>query len=455
MKIVLINPKPKIWIKSFTLPLGLAYVAAYAMEKGFKDIQVVDLNLHSEATLPLAQVYGITATTPLINAAYALAKKIKTPENFVVLGGPHATCLPEEALLKEGVDFVIRGEGEITFYQLLEAIKAKSDFSQIQGLSFKKDGRIIHNPERDFIKNIDTLPFPARQLFGDLRAYSHPQPLLGWRKPVVNMLTSRGCPYNCYFCYKGTFGRAWRGRSAQSVVEEWEMLVKDYKVKELAIQDDMFNLDLDRAKQIMTLVIEKKLQIPFTFPNGIRADFIDEELVGLMKSAGLYRTALGVESGVQEVLDDIGKNENLSEIEAGLTLLKKYGIQTILFFVMGNPKDTETTMQKTIEYSIKLDPYFSQYASSTPFPGTRLYDMVKASGTLRVKDWDEFSQFDQKGYFDYPHLKGSTIVKYVKKAYRKFYFRPRFIFKMLTLPDFYMKLPAFIEGLWHFGFKGK
>lgn len=455
MKIVLINPKPKIWIESKTIPLGLAYIASYLINKGYKNMEVIDQNIYPDKPIPKADVYGITSTTPLIEAAYVLAAKLKKSGAYIVLGGSHPTCLPDEALNKKGVDFVVRGEGEITFYELIKAITEKRPFEDIKGLSYKKNGEIVHNEMRPYIKDLDELPFPAYELFGDLHKYSHPQPLLGWRKPVVNIITSRGCPFGCYFCYKGTFGRVWRSRSPINIVEEWEYLIKVLHVKEIAIQDDLFNMDIQRAKKIMQIIIEKGLKIPFTFPNGIRADLLDEELVKLMREAGLYRTGIGIESGVQEVLDDIGKNEKLEKIEIGIRLLKKYHIQTVAFFVMGNPKDTEKTMEQTIKFAKRLNPTFAQFTMATPLPGTRLYEIATKSGNFRIKKWDEYSQFDQKGYFDYEHLDGKTISNYVKKAYREFYLNPKFLIKMLTLKEFYINMPGFIKGLTHFLFKGK
>lgn len=454
MKVILINPKPKIWIKSATIPIGIAYIAGFIKSRGY-DVSVVDLNLNPDAELPEADVYGITATTPLIYSAFELAERLKKQGAYIVLGGPHPTCLPDESLSQSCIDYVVRGEGEYTFYELLEAIKNKSSLEGIKGLSYKENNKICHNPPREFIKNLDELPFPAFELFGDLKKYSHPQPLIGWRKPVVNIMTSRGCPFNCHFCYKGTFGTKWRARSPENVVAELEMLINKFKVKEIGIQDDCFNLDINRAINIGKLIIKKKLNIPLTFPNGLRADYINEEFVEIFKEAGMYRTAIGVESGDQAVLDDLGKNEKLEDIENAVRILKKHKIQIITFFVMGNPKDTLESLDKSIEFAKKLAPEFSQFSMATPFPGTRLYETVKSYNTFRILNWNDYSQFDQKGYFDYPELKGAVIASYVKKAYRSFYFRPVQLFRLMSLKDFYMTIPNKLSAMIHFGFKGR
>ncbi|OHD65934.1 MAG: hypothetical protein A2096_16750, partial [Spirochaetes bacterium GWF1_41_5] len=385
----------------------------------------------------------------------SLARELKTRGGIIVLGGPHPTCLPDECLGEPAVDYVVRGEGEISFLELCEAIRTHQPVDAIAGISFRRRDGIIHNPDRPFINNLDELPFPALDLFGDLGRYSHPQPLIGWRKPAVNIITSRGCPYACHFCYKGTFGISWRPRSPENVLAEWEQLVHKFGVRELSIQDDCFNMNTKRALAIGRMIRERGLALPWTFPNGIRADLVTDELVSVLKDAGMYRTAIGVESGNQNVLDDLGKKEKLEDIDTAFRILKKYRIQTIAFFVMGNPADTPQTLQESIDYAKKINPTFAQFSMATPFPGTRLYETVKSLGTLRIKGWDDYSQFDQKGYFDYPHLSGETIRSYVKKAYRQFYLSPVVLLRFFLLKDFYIKIPSYIAGLIHFLFKGK
>jgi radical SAM superfamily enzyme YgiQ (UPF0313 family) len=455
MKIVLINPKPKIWIKSMTIPLGIAYIAA-VLEKNGYEVKVVDLNINQKQEIPNADVYGITATTPLINEAFKLARDIKKNSNFVILGGPHSTCLPEESLNEESIDFVIRGEGEYSMLQLVNVLNSGGkEYSSIKGLSFKEKGKLIHNDDNEYIQNLDTLPFPAYHLFGDISRYSHPQPLIGWRKPVVNIITSRGCPFDCSFCYKGTFGSKWRARSPENIANEWEYLIKEFRVKEIAIQDDCFNVDIDRCIKLADIIIKKNLKLPWSLPNGIRADLVTEQLVEKLKESGLYRVAIGIESGNQAVLDDVGKKLQLSDVEKAMRIFKKFKIQTIGFFVMGNFLDTEATLQETICFAKKIRPTFAQFSMATPFPGTRLYEKIKNLNSFRIRNWEDYSQFEQLGYFDYPQITGAIIAHYVKKAYKEFYFRLGFFWSILKIKDFYFKIPSYIAGFIHFIVKGK
>ncbi|PIU43612.1 MAG: hypothetical protein COS97_00080 [Candidatus Nealsonbacteria bacterium CG07_land_8_20_14_0_80_40_10] len=457
MKILLINPASKIWILAKTLPLGLAYIAAY-LEKNNFAVEVIDLAVNPNQTIPRADIVGITAATPLIAQAWKIAKKIKykNKKTLIVLGGPHPTCLSEESLEKEYIDVVVRGEGEITMLELARAVLRKKDFNTILGISYKKKNKIIHNQNRPFITNLDSLPFPAYHKFGQLNQYTNPQPLLGSRRPAINIITSRGCPYGCIFCYKGTFGRIWRARSPENVLAEWGLLVKKFGVKEIGIQDDNFNVDTSRAIKICRLIQKKKLIIPWSTPNGIRADFATEELLREMKKAGCYRIAFGVESGDQKVLDYIiGKNLKLSKVKKAFKLARKYKIKTIAFFMMGNPGETQKQMKKTIKFALQLQPDFAQFTTATPFPGTRLFALIQEKGKFKIKNWAGFSQFDQKAYFEFPGQDPELPAKMVKRAYQKFYFRPAFMAKFLADFQTWKNLPNIISATFHFLFKGR
>ncbi|MCL4491011.1 MAG: B12-binding domain-containing radical SAM protein, partial [Nitrospirae bacterium] len=305
MKILLIHPRENIWIRSKTVPLGLGYIAS-VLEKAGHNVKIIDYRIFPDRELEKADVVGITATTPLIRGAWEIAREAKKKFNAItVLGGPHVSALPEESAKLPYIDYVVRGEGEDTIVQLCSILEQGKSAEQVLGVSFKKDNKIIHHPHREFIKNIDDIPFPAYHLFPPLDKYTNPQPLISERTPAANIMTSRGCPFDCVFCYKGVYGRHYRVRSPENLIAEWKWLIETYNVKEIAIQDDMFNIKLDRAKNICKLIIKENLAIPWSTPNGIRADFFDEELAVLMKEAGCYRIAFGIESGNQDILNSI------------------------------------------------------------------------------------------------------------------------------------------------------
>jgi radical SAM superfamily enzyme YgiQ (UPF0313 family) len=458
MKITLINPSPEIWIEARTLPLGLAYIAATLEKEGHK-VEVIDLTIEKrEPDDP--DLVGITATTPLIHEAWEIAKRVKEAGALTVLGGPHPSSLPGESLSKPYVDFVVRGEGEITMKELCRTLEAKGISERkkssehllkgIKGISYRKEGKIIHNPDRPYLKDLDSLPFPAYHLFPPLKDYTSPQPLLGGRIPAANIITSRGCPYNCNFCYKGTFGNFWRARSPENVIEEWSYLIRELKVKEIGIQDDLFNLDRERCLKICRLIRKERLNVPWSTPNGLRADRVDKELLLEMKRAGCYRVAFGVESGDQGILDRIGKKIFLEKIKEAFRLTKEVGLKTIAFFMMGNLGETRETMEKTIKFARELKPDYAQFSAATPFPGTALYQEIKEKGKFLIEDWKEYSQFESTSYFEYEAINQELVEEMLKKAYRQFYLRPGYLLRFLLKGQTWRNLPRVFKGGFHF-----
>jgi radical SAM superfamily enzyme YgiQ (UPF0313 family) len=457
MKIVLINPNLGIWIKARTVPLGLAYIGS-VLEKAGHTVEIIDRNVYPNKKIPSdASLVGSTATTPVVFYAWEVLKEAKEQGCKTVIGGPHATCLPEESAALPYIDYVVRGEGEETIVELCKAISENREPENVFGVTYKNEkGEIVNNKPRLFIKNLDSIPFPAYHLFPDLHHYTNPQPLLGTRTPAVNLVTSRGCAFNCNFCYKGTFGRTWRHRSPENVIEEWEMLVKKYKVKEIGIQDDIFNTNIERCIKILDKIIEKNLVVPWTTPNGIRADLVNDELFEKMRKSGCYRVAFGIESGVQDVLDkSIHKNIKLSDIEKAVKLARKHNIKTLGFFVLGNLNETEEQMRQTVEFAIKLGLDYAQFTTATPFPGTELYSIIKEKGELLINDWRAYSQFDNKPYFEYEGIKLELANEIVKMAYRKFYIRPIIMWRFLKDLNTWRNLSNVISGGVHFAIKGK
>lgn len=453
MKIVLVHPAPKIWTRAALIPLGLSYIAAYLEKNGFGDIQVIDYNAEPRAVLPKADVVGITATTPLIKSAWKIAQKAKKQGAVTIIGGPHVSALPDESALLPQVDFVAVGEGEETMLELCQALeRGDKELLKIKGVFFKKGKRVVRNPAREFIKDLDKLPFPARHLY-NLRLYTSTQPLISTRKPAVGIMTSRGCPFGCSFCYKGTFGRVWRSRSVENVLAEWEYLVKELKVREIALMDDGFNTDIDRAIKICREIKKKGLVVPWRAHNGIRADRSPKELLLAMKESGCYMIAFGVESGVQRVLDMVGKNLQLRDVERAFANCRRLRILTMAFFMVGLPGEQREEIEKTIDYSLELDPDLAQFSVATPFPGTQIFELVRKDGEIKINDWDKYSQFDQRGYFDFGQMKASEVAGLAKSAYRRFYLRPKTIARLAKRRETWLNIPNMVAGAAHYLFQ--
>jgi anaerobic magnesium-protoporphyrin IX monomethyl ester cyclase len=362
---------------------------------------------------------GISSCTPSIKEAWRLVKIAKDLGKTVVLGGPHPTALPEESLSKD-VDVVVRGEGEETIREICSGKPNKN----ILGISYRDKGKIVHNENRPFITDLDSIPFPARHLF-DLRKYS---PEFHRHKFVGDIMTSRGCPFNCNFCYKAVFGRQYRTRHPKNVVDEWKIMINDIGYDEIGIIDDNFSANEERAIEICDLICKNNLKVDWCATGGLRVDSVSRRLFEAMKKSGCYRIGLGVESGSQYILDKVGKCTKLDQIRNAVKMSKEFGFETYLFFMIGN---LEETVQQTIDFAKELDGDYTQFTVATPYPGTRMYDEIKKEGEFLVTEWDMFGSYEGKAYFEYKGITSDFVNKMYKKAYRDFYLRPKIMVRLL------------------------
>jgi radical SAM superfamily enzyme YgiQ (UPF0313 family) len=426
MRILLIMPRShKIFTPAEKIPLGIAYIAS-TLEKEGHAVKCADMSLDS--TIPIerymeeAELIGISCNTPNVKEGWRLAEIAKEKGKTVIFGGPHPTALPEETL-QNGADIIVRGEGEITMKEICEGKKLEN----ILGISFKHNGHIIHNQNRPFIQDLDSLPFPARHLFN----YRKYRVNLHRHSYSEELMTSRGCPFGCNFCQKVIFGRNWRFRSPKNVVEEWKLLLNEFGYEELGMADDNFTADPNRAKKICQMIIDQNSITDWTTLNGIRVDTASKDLFEIMKKSGCYRVAFGVEAGSQDMLEKINKKITLEQVRNAVKLAKETGFETVLFFMVGNLYETEKTVQKTIDFAKELDPDYAQFNIAAPYPATELYEVIKKEGKFLITDWDAYGSFETRNYFEHGQIKGDFAARMQKKAYRTFYFRPKIILRTL------------------------
>ena len=470
MRVLLINPKFRLPIDTRTTPhLGLAYLAAMSERRG-DEVVIFDADVEDEPVTEFVQRFrphlvGITTNTPQIFQAWRTAKAIKEVHDVpIVLGGPHVSVVAEnldfESIEKPYVDMVVRGEGEETWVEisdkLEEFLKDRPTFStealmdpaldiwkDVEGLSYKTtDGELHRNPDRAPVADLDSLPWPAYHLF-KMDRYTNLQPatdhLDGSRS--FSMLTSRGCPYRCAFCSQSVMPIKWRARSPENVIEEWRHYVEDLDAVEIGILDDTANVRKDRLHKICDLLIANNLNhVPWIFVNGIRANIVDEPLLRHLKAAGLKRTAYGVETGDEAMLKRIQKREDKETIKRAFELTKKVGIETIGFFIIGLPGDTEETMQRTIDFAIELDPLIANFSMMTPYPGTLVYQIVKKEGRFLMKDWEDSVFFDTRARYEIWDTTAEIQEKMYRKAYRQFYWRPKYILRRIKDLDFWLNI---------------
>lgn len=438
-KVVLVNPYHPEW--GHGVPLGIAYLAS-TLEANNIQVEVIDMCAYRMNLVELretlkkcdADIVGITATTPQIPIAFEIAKLAKElfPSCKVVFGGVHPTSLPDESLSSPYVDFVVRGEGEITLLELVTHLRFGGDINGIKGISHKMDERIIHNLPRPLIENLDDLPYPARHLFLFPDAYYSPM-VKG--KLFADIFTSRGCTGKCIFCNHSVFGYKFRPRSAENVLGEIEFLINRYGVDEFHIADDSFSYDIERAIRICDMIISKKLNIAISCSGGLRVDCVTSELLNKLKRAGCYRIHFGVESGSDEILRKIGKQITLQQVRNTFSMAHEQGIITVALFMMGNYGENERTMEKTIDFAKSLGADFSQFTMVTPFPGSPLYRILDKRGLLLTKDWSKYEIYKEP-IFRTEYLNRNLIAKMYKKAYRQLYLNPSFIWgKLKTLKN--------------------
>jgi magnesium-protoporphyrin IX monomethyl ester (oxidative) cyclase len=310
----------------------------------------------------------------------------------VVLFGLHPSSRPMDCLQSPHVDFVVVGEPENTISELVQTLEQKkTDFSTIAGLGFRQSGKTVLNSKREFIENLDSLPFPARHLLPmDVYASAvKANPLRGEiSKPYTIIITSRGCPYNCVFCSNCiVWGKQWRPRTAKNVVDEVEQVVKQFGIKQVDFSDDNLTLDKKRMVEICDLIVQRKLRFEWFTPNGIRADTLDVELLRKMKAAGCKKIRIAPESGVQRVVDEvIKKNLDLKAVENAVALCKKVGIKVGCFFVIGLIGETKADIEATIDFAYKLRSLGAEtfiFSIAMPLYGTAFYEQARDGGFLR------------------------------------------------------------------------
>lgn len=449
VKVLLANPSPKVWASPKVPPLGLGYVAA-ALERAGHSVSIWDAVVTpNRPSLAGYDVVGATAVSPQIHEAWAILEEAKAAGAMTVVGGPHATVLPEESLGHRAVDVVVRQEGEVTLPEVLRRWGAAERLAGLPGISWRDGNRIINEPDAAAIRDLDPVPFPAHHLFPDPHLYTGPQPLLSPRTPALAIFTSRGCPYGCTFCYKGTFGYGFRARSPENVAEEWDLLVNRYKVAEIAVQDDIFNFNLPRAIAICEEIINRRLQVPWCTPNGIRADRVSRELFRAMREAGCERVSFGVETGNEDVMKKLQKHETLDQIRNAFELAHEAGIRTTGFFMFGNLGETRESMEDTINFAIELNPTWAQFTMATPYPGTKLYEMVRRDGDPLIRDWEEYGHYTSKTFFRMGSVTPELLRHEMKKAYRKFYLRFPKLRDFGLDPMVWNNLGASLRGAWH------
>jgi len=436
MKIILIRPPNTSFgefkkIGGMQHPINLVYLSTY-LSHADVEVEIMDLEVESQDELlnlkrKNPDVVGITAVTPNMPSAAEIAEKAKDSGAKVILGGVHPTVMPEKSLCETSADIVIRGEGEITLKHVVERLRDNSDLRGVEGISYKTEEGIFHNKPRAYVENLDTLPIPDRTLLklGNYHGETSP----GIPKKSTVMFTSRGCPFNCFFCSAHLIhGKNNRMRSIENLMKEVAS-IDELGFEHISIHDDTFTLSKKRVIQFCD-AMRKYPHI--TFDCLTRVDAIDEEMLAAMKNAGCIKIAYGVESGSPKVLKDMKKGITIDQILSAFRKTKKVGIKTEAFVMVGHLVETKKDFEMTIRLIKKIDPHMTAVSIVTPYPGIGLFDLYTRRGYLKEDtDWSDFIPFSKEIPWRTDYFTGEEIVKMRDQLLKKIYLSPVYIAKRI------------------------
>lgn len=394
MEILLLNPVNK---KSnggiIRFPLGLAYIAD-ALSKDGHHITVLDLatiewdigylekHIDRYRDVDAIGITGLITEFGSIKEISALFKKHFSEKPFI-LGGALATSMPDIIMNNMDIDIIVSGEGEITSRELFRAMEKGDDISGVRGIYFKKGASISYTGQREYVSNLDALGYPSRSGF-NVEAYFCNSPFLmfGNKRPL-NVITSRGCPFNCLYCDKSLWGNTYRARSAENIVEEFEYLQHTYHADSIIIHDDTFNLKNDRINELCDLLIDKRIKINWLA--NCRANLIQAETLKKMRRAGCRIIAYGIESGNQEILDSMHKNIKVAEMKEAISKTWKAGIVPFAYLMLGWFSETREQILDTIKFC-KSSRVKGDFSFFTPLPNTQASIRIKAAKNHYLND---------------------------------------------------------------------
>lgn len=461
MKVLLACPNDSPLTASFSekggisIPLGLAYMGAFVRDLPGIKLAGFDnnlLKLPPQAYRKIIEqeapdVVAISIMTATVYTTWEMARLVKeiVPRAIVVVGGVHCSALPEETMQEPAIDYGIVGEGEEPFRELLIALQKQLDPTGIRNLVYRDKGKIRVNPKRPPIKDLDSIPFPSRDLF-DGPQYNMNVNRRTTSAKNTTILTSRGCPYACIFCSKSVYGCSFNQRSPQNVIAEMKMLANE-NYGEILIVDDTFTVNKKWVLEFCRLYHEQGLTIKWNC--HARVNTIDEEIVQAMKKANCTGMAFGIESGNPEILKKINKQITLAQARAAVRLCKKYQISTLCSYIFGHPGDTRATINDTLRLALELDSDYANFCSMVPMPGSKIFDYLTKKGELSDQNWDRYLAHAKKVMASSVcELSAEELQLVQKRAFRRFYFRPQYIWRRLLKINSWADLFGLLKGVY-------
>lgn len=417
-------------------PLGLCYMATLLRRHGY-DAHVFDA-VAAEVTVEETierllrgafDYVGMSLTTIATQGAVRIASALKAenPKIKILAGGPHPSALPEDTLNRWDVfDALVVGEGELTALELIRCMEDEGDLSQVQGVAFRKNGRVVINPRRERIRDLDSLGLPDWSLLDETFSLYRLPVYSADRSPSFSLFTSRGCIGKCEFCARSVFGRVVTRHSPEYVAQLIAQLHRDHGIRHIRFQDDNFLLNRRWLEQFLRLF--RRIDPDLSWSCAGRIDLVDKELLKRLKRSRCTEIFYGLESGSQQILDLLQKNITSAQLERALSATRAAGIATAANVMLGNPLETPKTLELTRRFVNSIDLVGLSLTFFTPFPGTTIRPRIRQYGRFN-DDWSRMSSYEP---LFVPHaLTEEDLVAACRNIYRTFYFRPQTILNYL------------------------
>ena len=394
MKILLINPPIRLGAPPHSFPIGLGIIAQVLVNEGYR-VDILDINaeriskselikrINLKSKYDIIGVGGLITTYQFLKWLIPELRKYNS-ESKIIIGGGVVTETQNLLLNKTPADIAVIGEGEMTMKELVSVLEINKPLETVRGIVYKRENQIKINPPRPLIKNLDELPLPAYELF-PTDIYVH-NVWISPKKTQINVITARGCPYNCNYCFH-IFGKGARTRSINNVIEEIKYLIDKYKVESLIIQDETFSLNKKRVIEFCNSFLREKIKIPWMC--SCRVNLVDREMFAKMKQAGCYYINYGIESGSQKILDNMNKRVKVHQAKWAIQQTMDAGFYCGTTFMFGYPGEDLTTIKETINFCRELMLY-PTFFYTTPYPGTKLFEEAKDRILKKFGDLDKF-----------------------------------------------------------------
>ena len=414
------------------IPLGIGYLAA-VLEKNGYDVNVIDCQalkltlseVENELRKRQPDVVGLTSTTLTYKSALNIIKVAKKalPNCLTVLGGSHVTFWDDNALQEcPQLDVVVRKEGENTLLELVQRLEEGKSFHDVVGTTCRKDGKIVKNPDRPYIENLDELPYPAVHLF----------PLEQFNKYgniIFPVMTSRGCVFWCDFCTAvRMFGKKYRMRSPKKVVDELEYLHRKYGEEQYTFYDDAFTVNQARTEEICNEILRRGLKIKWDCET--RVDMVSKNLLLKMREAGCIAIWFGVEAGSQKIRDAMGKGISTQQTLNAFKWAQEAGLIAVASIILGFPGETKETAWESVKLLERINPDEIGIYIATPYPGTPMYDYVTKMGWLKIHDFNKYDTATPT--FESPTMSMEELREIHDKAHQSFYLRPTYVIRAFS-----------------------